>query len=720
VIVRELVTRMGFRINEGQLASLENGIKKVKRTAQDAADSMAKVILPPSMRTPRQPPPRDPFIAPAAPAPRPAPSMRTPLPLNPAAQPRQAPARPPTAPRPLPQTAPAPSPSPTLAVPRQLPSIAPPKIDGVSQNLDRVKSKIGEVKNEAEKAAASLRNMVLALASLATLRSFGTIADEMQSMRTRIGMLPQTVGDAGAAFDEVANRASAAGQSIMAYGNLYNRLGNAAKDYIGTQEELLGVTDTISKALVVGGATAQEQASAMLQFSQALGSGVFQGDEFKAMAEAAPQFLDKLSEMMKIPREELKKMASEGKLTTKPVIEAVQKMGDYFAEKFKQMPMNFGRAATIIGNRFSRLIDKMNRDSMFVTNIANAFLWVFDKIEAGIYAVGDAFDGWDNALRLIGITLGVALGAKALAILSAFNAATLVAMLPFIKMAAIIGAVALVIEDLYIWINGGNSLVGSLIGPWEKWRPYVTAAVEKVKQVFSFFVNLLLAYSKLFKGLFLLDWALFKQGLDEAGRLLWSALSMYANFIWEGITTVFNAVADFIGGLFVKLGKYLYQLIIVPIIEAYNTVKATVLGIVQTIGEALKTVGSIVASIFTDLGRTIYDSIFKPIISAVTDAWASVKNFASGALQGAASVFGLSSGPTAAPQALGNTVTPSQLAPAAMGATRPNVQSNTNVNVTVPPGTTAEQTRFIESAAQRSFGKATDDRLARDLAVYAP
>ena len=66
------------------------------------------------------------------------------------------------------------------------------------------------------------------------------------------------------------------------------------------------------------------------------------------------------------------------------------------------------------------------------------------------------------------------------------------------------------------------------------------------------------------------------------------------------------------------------------------------------------------------------------------------------------------------------TVTPAQMAPAAMGAGRPSVQSNTNVTVTVPPGTTAEQATFLQNAAQQSFSKANDDKLARDLAVYAP
>lgn len=515
--------------------------------------------------------------------------------------------------------------------------------------LNNAEKATERLKDRAEQAAGAFRNIVAAVASLATIRAVIGIADEMQNVRTRIGQLPQTLGDAGSAFDEVAKRASASGVSIDAYASLYTKIGNAAKDYIKTQEDLLGITDTISQALVVGGASAQEASAVMTQFSQALASGVLQGDEFRSMAEAAPQYLDKLAETMEIPREQLKKMASEGKLTAREVIDATRKMSDYFGDKFKQMPMTVGRAMTVIGNRFARMLDRMNRDSNFVTTIANAILVAFDKIEAGVYKLVDVFGGWGNILRFVGIALGVALGVKALSILASFRAASLLAMLPFIKIIAIITAVTLVLEDLYVWINGGDSIIGSLIGPWEEWRIYVIGAVEAVMAVFRWFGELIAAIAAAIVGAFTLDWNLFKTGLEGIGALLWQVVGQW--------------------------------------------------------------------------GQWIYDGIFVPIFNAVTDAWNAVKDKVGAMWQRAKSMVGLGSdagagtGTGATPA---STVAPAQLAPAAMGAGRPNVQANTNVTVTVPPGTTAEQAKFLQNVAQQSFSRGTNDKLARDLAVYAP
>ena len=65
--------------------------------------------------------------------------------------------------------------------------------------------------------------------------------------------------------------------------------------------------------MAVGGVGAQEQASALFQLSQALGSGRLQGDEFRTIAESAPIILDVVAQYMGKTRSEVKQLASEGK-----------------------------------------------------------------------------------------------------------------------------------------------------------------------------------------------------------------------------------------------------------------------------------------------------------------------------------------------------------------------------------------------------------------------
>lgn len=398
------------------------------------------------------------------------------------------------------------------------------------QNAERATSRL---KNQADQAAQSFRNIITAIASFQMVKSIVHVADSMQSLRARIEQLPQTIMPAGEAFDVVAEHASDARASIEAYGTLYNRIGNAAKDYISTQEDLLKVTDTISKALVVGGATAQEAGSVMTQFSQALGAGTLQGEEFRAMAEAAPQYMDELAKSLGIPRSEMKKLASEGKITTKQVIEATKNMSDYFDMRFKQMPMTVGQAMTIVGNRFSRMIDRMNRESNFVTKTANIILAAFDKIESGVDFVIEKFEGWSNAIRYVGIALGILVASKAFMLLASIGA---IAAVKFALIAAAVLLIAALIEDVVVWLQGGDSLVGAMLEKFGQWAGAISTAID---EGLAYAENAVL---ETIKGWSDALYRMFVETIPKAIRDAWNAVTGLPSSIWEGLKSGASAI----------------------------------------------------------------------------------------------------------------------------------------------------------------------------------
>jgi len=526
-------------------------------------------------------------------------------------------------------------------------------------SLNQAEQGINRVKDAAESAAESLRKAALAFVSFSTIQGLVRVADEMQSIRARIEALPQTVGDAGVAFDTLADRAASAGVSIDAYASLYTKVGNAAKDYISTQEDLLGITDTISKALVVGGASAQEASAVMTQFSQALASGVLQGDEFRSMAEAAPQYLEQLSIAMNIPRENLKKMASDGKLTARAVIEATRQMSGYFEDRFKRMPMTVGRAINIIQVRFSKMIDKMNRDTNLIPTIADKMVKAFDKIEEGIGFLIDKLGGFENAVRLAGAAIVVAFGAKTLQVLAAFRLASLAALWPYIRMIAVLTAVTLLLEDLYVWIQGGDSVTGQFLGTWE---------------------NL--------KATFMTVWPIIKN-IGGAVMLLGTALGVakVASILINGAMIALN----------ITMGIFNMLLNMSPLGKIIMLV-----GLLAAAGIALyknwDTVKAWFASFFGWMG-----SKFEWLLDKIRGL---------GAIAGLIPGLNVVAGGLAAYDAM--KASPSKMASSALGGG--GVTSNTTVNMTVPPGTTKEQQAAVKRTAEMAFGK-PNTSLARDISA---
>ena len=373
------------------------------------------------------------------------------------------------------------------------------KVDTASlNNAERANKRL---ERGAQNTAAAFRRLGMAIGGALSVRQLQLAADEMQSIRARISLLPQTVGDVGAAFDEVAKHATDARTSIEGYANFYVRIGAVSGKYIKTQEELLRITDTVSKALVVSGATTEETMSVMTQFSQALGAGTLQGEEFRSMAEAAPQFMDKLAESMGVPRENLKKMAQDGKITSKQVIEATKNMADYFDDRFRRMPMTIGQAMKMIANRIKLGIDRINRESMAVTRIANGMLDAFDKLVDVTKRVIDAFGGFKNILDLVAISIGLVMGLKLITwlidiSLAIRRIAAAVGILRIVTMSFLaIGLVAafalivLAIQDLVVWLRGGDSVLGKFVGSWAEFKKKSSENIAAVKRAVKDFVN---------------------------------------------------------------------------------------------------------------------------------------------------------------------------------------------------------------------------------------
>lgn len=118
-------------------------------------------------------------------------------------------------------------------------------------------------------------------------------------------------------------------------------------EYGYSQKQVLQFVEATNNAMRVGGVGAQEQAAALFQLSQALGSGRLQGDEFRSISEAAPILLDTLAEHLGKTRKEILAMASDGKLTSDVIVEAVTAAGDKLAEQAEGMKIRLGDALTV-------------------------------------------------------------------------------------------------------------------------------------------------------------------------------------------------------------------------------------------------------------------------------------------------------------------------------------------------------------------------------------
>lgn len=173
---------------------------------------------------------------------------------------------------------------------------------------------------------------------------------------------------------------------VEAYTKLYVRTSAAIRDYgfeAGTAEK---VTSTLAKALKLGGAAASEQASVLLQFSQALQKGKLDGDEFRSVMENAGVVQELLADRLKVSKGEIVKMAAEGKLKVTQLVSAMTQGADMVDRLFRGVPATTDEAWQVLNNSVSQYVGKLDK----TYGITSSVVGVTTALARNIETVGDA------------------------------------------------------------------------------------------------------------------------------------------------------------------------------------------------------------------------------------------------------------------------------------------------------------------------------------------
>lgn len=223
--------------------------------------------------------------------------------------------------------------------------------------------------------------MFAGFALVSFAKGMAETADKMQVLDNQVRQT--TAGEAEFAavkgrLLQVANQTRA---DLSATTELYVKSSRALKDYRYSQEEVLKFTEATNNAMTIGGVAAEQQSAALLQLSQALGSGVLQGDEFKSIAEAAPILLDTIAEYMGKSRTEIKKLGSEGKLTADVIFQAISGSAEKFAEQAAKMPMTMGNALQIFRNNWQSLVGDMMNGTGIMSRVAAVIAFVANHLK---------------------------------------------------------------------------------------------------------------------------------------------------------------------------------------------------------------------------------------------------------------------------------------------------------------------------------------------------
>lgn len=447
-----------------------------------------------------------------------------------------------------------------LAEVNQLLNLGAIDVETYGRKVQQLNSELEQTDGKASAAAGGLGKIGSVLAGFASLsfaKSMLDTADAMQSINTQVRLVTSSESEYLAVQRQLLDVANNTYASLESTANLYVSTSNALKDYGYTQQEILTFTEATNNAMAIGGVQAEQQAAALLQLSQALGSGVLQGDEFKSISKAAPILLDTIAEYMGKSRAEIKKLGSEGQLTADVIFKAISGASEKFGEQAAKMPMTMGQALTVFSNNWQSMVSKLMNDSGVMSGIAAII-----KLIA------------DNLNLVVPIVAGFAVAvAAAVAPTLALNLALLAN--PFgiiaVSIGVVIGLIAEFGDKIDVFGDGWSNLSDVIQAVWEiitetigdavdtvkSWFGDLTAWVdEKVggwsslfRRVMGVISSTIGAYVNVYINIFATGWMLIKEAANNMPQFFANLGKTIGNAFLSAIEWMINKAVDMINGL---------------------------------------------------------------------------------------------------------------------------------------------------------------------------
>lgn len=110
-------------------------------------------------------------------------------------------------------------------------------------------------------------------------------ADDYNTLSSRLRLVTDSQEQLNDTYEKLFQSAQSNRVAIGSTVELYARLANTAGELNLNQGQLLQITDSVSKALTVGGGNARANAATLLQLGQAFGAGALRGDELNSVLE---------------------------------------------------------------------------------------------------------------------------------------------------------------------------------------------------------------------------------------------------------------------------------------------------------------------------------------------------------------------------------------------------------------------------------------------------
>lgn len=441
-----------------------------------------------------------------------------------------------------------------------------------------------------------------------SLTKINALVEEFGAANKQIKSSVGEMENMDAVQGQVLQKANAARLAYTDMAGYVSNLAKAGSD-IFPVDDAIQFTSTVAKLMKTNGRNDSAISSMMEGFNKSFQKGIVDTETLNKMLEQAPETANVLAQSLGVAKSQLLDMASNGKMTVQQLKDAFMDVSGEIDAAFQNSNMSISDGLKNIRNNWGLWLTQMN-STLGVTNaIARAMvkfsdtaMRVMNRVRNAVVWLGDKLGGTDKVLKLIAISAG--------ALFIAFNFDKIVKGVQAVftglrnvnkqalLMAAAFIIVALLVEDFINFMQGNNSLLGSLL---EKAGVDVDKFRANIIKIWGNIKTILTAVWQGIKNvaipIFQTIWGVIKTVFEAIGKIIDKIAPQFANLADQ----LANGNID--TDKWVKVGEAIAKIIAV-IVGVVAAVK-TVIAVVRTVTSVVKGVSAVISFVSSPVGLVI-------------------------------------------------------------------------------------------------------------------
>jgi len=303
------------------------------------------------------------------------------------------------------------------------------------------------------------------------------LAEEFNGINDKIRDATRDMGDQLEIQQQIMD---AANNSRMSYSDMADSISKLTqnKDVFGSVEEAAGFAELMAKEFKASGKSTEEVNSLMSSITTSISKGEMNSRAMMALFRESPKTLNMMADSLGVSTAALQDMVSKGQVSAETLKNVFTQNADEINSRFGELEFNISDALRNIRNQWGLWVDQINSTlgitktvAAFMVKSFNRIMSVLRKAQDAFIKLADKMGGVEKMMKLLTIAGGAILLAlnadKIMGFLKMAGSALGGIKLKTLALVAVIVIVALIIEDLVNFMQGNDSLIGSMLGEEE-------------------------------------------------------------------------------------------------------------------------------------------------------------------------------------------------------------------------------------------------------------